>query len=333
MNYSERCTSALTLVAIASLGLLLFPFIAKPTGEDGSSSPQDRAAEYVLGQQDVLVIRIADFDEAPNTPVRIDPAGNIDLPLIGPLHAAGLTVPELRTQLTSKFSKYIRGPMVSVSVVEFHSQPVTVIGEVKSPGVHQIEGPKRLLEIISMAGGLTEAAGTKVTITRETASGPLPLPEARTELSGKYTVADIDLGVLIASGNPSKNIIIRPNDVISVSTADLIYVLGEVNKPGGYTLHSHSAVSVLEALGMAAGLEKTASPKNGRILRVVGDGKNRAEIRADVSKIMEGKSPDIALQSKDILFIPNNVPRAAALRAAEAAIQMGTGILIYHGLR
>jgi polysaccharide biosynthesis/export protein len=296
-------------------------------------APQDRAAEYLLGPQDQLAIRISDFDEAPIAPMRIDPAGNIDLPLIGPVHAAGLTVPELRTQLTSKYSKYIRGPVVGVSVVDFHSQPVTVIGEVKSPGVHQIEGPKRLLEIISMAGGLTDTAGSKVTITRETASGPIPLPETRTDLSGRYTVAEIDLGVLVASGAPSKNIIIRPNDVIVVSPADLVYVLGEVKKPGGYTLHAHTSVSVLEALGMAEGLDKTASPKNARILRVVGDGKDRAEIPIDVAKIMEGKSPDVPLQSKDVLVIPNNVPRAAALRSLEAAIQLGTGILIYHGLR
>ena len=333
MNYSERRTSTLTLIAIASVGFSLFPCAAKATEEPRMPSPQDRSAEYLLGPQDQLAIRISEFEEAPIAPMRIDPAGNIDLPLIGPVHAAGLTVPELRTQLTSKFSKYIRGPVVSVSVVDFHSQPVTVIGEVKQPGVHQVEGPKRLLEIISMAGGLTETAGSKVTITRETASGPIPLPETRTDLSGRYTVAEIDLGVLIASGAPSKNIIIRPNDVIAVSTADLVYVLGEVKKPGGYTLHSHTSVSVLEALGMAEGLEKTASPKKAWILRVVGDGKDRAEIPTDVAKIMEGKSPDVPLRSKDILVIPNNLPRAAAVKGLDAAIQLGTGVLIYHGLR
>src|SRR5262249_33657642 len=115
--------------------------------------------------------------------------------------------------------------------------------------------------------------------------------------------------------------------------AELIYVLGEVKKPGGFTLHSHARVSALEALAMANGLEKTARPKNARILRVVGDGKNRATIRTDLLRIIDGKSPDIPLQANDILLIPNNIPRAAALRGIEAAIQMGTGILIYRGLR
>jgi polysaccharide biosynthesis/export protein len=333
VNHSIIRTLALSLAAVASVGLSLFPCAARADDQTGEPSLRDSSTEYLLGPQDQLAIRIADLEESPSAPLRIDPSGNIDLPLVGPMHAAGLTISDLRAQLTNKFSKFIQEPVVSVSVLEFHSRPVTVVGQVKSPGVHQIEGPKRLLEIISMAGGLTEEAGSEVTITRELASGPLPLPEARTDLGARVTVARLELAGLMASSNPSRNIIIRPNDVISVSTADLVYVLGEVKKPGGFTLHSHATITLLEAIGMADGLDKTASPANARILRLSGEGKNRTEIRADISKIMEGKSPDITLQSNDILIVPNNVPRAAALRAMEAAIQMGTGILIYHGLR
>jgi polysaccharide export outer membrane protein len=331
VSHSERRN--LTLAVIASVGLSLFPGTALADDQISEPPLRDISTDYLLGPQDQLAIRITELDESSNAPLRIDPAGNIDLPLVGPLHAAGLTLSDLRTQLTQKFSKYIREPKISVSVLEFHSQPVTVVGQVKSPGIHQIEGPKRLLEIISMAGGLTEGAGSTVTITRELGSGPLPLPEARTDLSAKVTIAQMELAGLIDGRNPSRNILIRPNDVISISTADLIYVVGEVKKPGGFTLHSHTTVTLLEAIGMADGLEKSASPSNARVLRLSGEGTNRAEIRADISKIINGKSPDIRLQSNDILIVPNNVPRAASLRALEAAIQMGTGILIYHGLR
>jgi polysaccharide export outer membrane protein len=171
-----------------------------------------------------------------------------------------------------------------------------------------------------------------VTITREISSGPLPLADARTDVGGRFSVGEIELSGLISGSNPSKNIVIRPHDVVSVPAAELIYVLGEVKKPGGFTLHSHARVSALEALAMANGLEKTARPKNARILRVVGDGKNRATIRTDLLRIIDGKSPDIPLQANDILLIPNNIPRAVMLRGIEAAIQMGTGILIYRGL-
>src|SRR5262249_168640 len=128
-------------------------------------------------------------------------------------------------------------------------------------------------------------------------------------------------------------IIIRPNDILSVPAAELIYVLGEVGKPGGFTLHEHASISALEALAMANGLTlKTARPKNARVLRIVGDGNPRATIPMYISRIINGKSPDVPLQPKDILLIPNNVPHAAALRGIETAIQLGTGIIIYRGI-
>lgn len=298
-------------------------------------STGDAVAEYFLGPQDQLTVRVAELEDTPvpSAPVHIDPSGNIDLPLIGPIHAAGLTTTELRAQLIERYKKYIHEPTVSVSVSEFHSQPVTIVGAVKAPGVHQIEGPKRLLEVISMAGGLTDEAGAKVTITRELAAGPLPLAGTRTDLGGKFTVGDVDLRGLMASTHPSSNVLIRPNDVVSVSTAELVYVMGEVKKPGGFTLRTHTTISLLEALAMAEGPQNTARPSHSRVLRLTGEGQKREEIPVDVSKMMDGKSPDIPLQAYDILVVPNNVPRAASLRAIEAAVQLGTGILIYHGLK
>jgi polysaccharide export outer membrane protein len=330
MSYPKRCVSILPIAVIVTLGLAGLP---EPTSAaDQASGDDPTLTEYLLGAQDQLAIRIVNMEETPTAPMRIDPAGNIDLPLIGPVHAAGLTISELRTQIKEKYRKYVLDPVVNITVVEFHSQPVTVVGSVNLPGVHQIEGPKRLLEVISIAGGLKEEAGSKVTITRELSSGPLPLPDARTDVGGRFTIGEVDLSGLISASNPSRNIIIKPHDVVSVPAADLIYVLGEVKKPGGFTLHKHANIFALEALAMADGLEKTARPKHARILRVVGDGKNRTVINTDLSRIMDGKSPDVPLQANDILLIPNNIPHAAAMRAIEAAIQLGTGILIYRGL-
>ena len=330
MSYPKRCVSILPMAVIAALGLAWLP---EPTSAaDRASGDDPTLSEYLLGAQDQLAIRIVNLEETPTAPMRIDPAGNVDLPLIGPVHAAGLTISELRTQIKEKYRKYILDPVVNITVVEFHSQPVTVVGSVNSPGVHQIEGPKRLLEVISIAGGLKEQAGTKVTITRELSSGTLPLPDARTDVGGRFSVGEIDLVGLISAANPSRNITIKAHDIVSVPAADSIYVLGEVKKPGGFTLHAHANISALEAVAMANGLEKTARPKHARILRVVGDGQNRTIIRTDLSRIMDGKSPDIPLQANDILLIPNNIPHAAAMRALEVAIQLGTGILIYGSL-
>jgi polysaccharide biosynthesis/export protein len=341
MSYSKKCVTSLPMTVIVSLSLACFPGSTVAADQASSvetgladqvSSGETGLAEYLLGPQDLLAIRVMDLEEMGNASLRIDPAGNIDLPLVGPAHVAGLTISQFRALLVEKFRKYVLDPVVTVAVVEFHSQPVTVVGSVNSPGVHQIEGPKRLLEVISIAGGLRGEAGSKVIITRESSSGLLPIPDARNDVGGKFSVGEIELDGLISGKNPSKNIIIRPNDILSVPAAEVIYVLGEVGKPGGFTLHEHASISALEALAMANGPAKTARPKHAHILRVVGDGKPRATIPIDLSRILDGKSPDIPLQPKDILFVPNNVPHAAALRAMETAIQLGTGIIIYRGI-
>jgi polysaccharide export outer membrane protein len=331
MSYPKKCVSFPPMTVIVSLSLACF--LGSTAVADESSDGETSLAEYLLGPQDQLAIRVIDLEETPSTSTqfRIDPTGNIDLPLIGPIHAAGLTISQLRAQLVGKYRKYVIDPIVTVTVVEFHSQPVTVVGSVHSPGVHQIEGPKRLLEVIAIAGGLKEDAGSKVSITREASSGPLPLPDARNDVGGRFSVGEIDLAGLISGMTPSKNITIMPHDVLSIPTADVVYVLGYVKKPGGFTVHSHASVSALEALAMASGLDANAKPENARILRVVGDGKNRATIATDLKSIMDGKSPDIPLQADDILLIPNNVPRMLAIRAIEAAVAIGTGILIYRG--
>lgn len=330
MSYSKRCVTFLRLTVIMNLAMACFQ--GSIATADEASRADTSSAEYLLGPQDQLAIKVVDMEETPSTPLRIDPNGNVDLPLIGTVHAAGLTIGQLRAQLVEKYKKYIIAPVVTVAVVEFRSQPVTVVGSVHTPGVHQIEGPKRLLEVISLAGGLKDDAGAKVIITREASSGPLPLPNARNDVGGRFSVGEIELPGLIAGTTPSKNILIMPHDVVSVPAADLVYVLGEVTKPGGFTIHTHASISALEAVAMAGGAQKTAKREHSRILRVVGDGQVRATIPIDLAKIMDGKSPDVPLQADDILLIPNNVPRAAAIRAIEAIVTVGTGILIYHSI-
>src|SRR6516165_7272397 len=304
LGYSKKWVTSLPMTVIVSLSLACFPGSTVAADQESSvengladqaSSGETGLAEYLLGPQDLLAIRVMDLEEG-NVSLRIDPAGNIDLPLVGPTHVAGLTISQFRALLVEKFRKYVLDPVVTVSVVEFHSQPVTVVGSVGSPGVHQIEGPKRLLEVISIAGGLRGEAGSKVIITREHSSGPLPLPNARNDVGGKFSVGEIQLDGLISGRDPSKNIIIRPHDIVSVPAAEVIYVLGEVGKPGGFTLHEHASISALEALAMANGPAKTAKPKNARILRVVGDGKPRVTIPIDLSRILDGKSPDVPLE-------------------------------------
>ena len=287
------------------------------------------SADYVLGPEDQIHIHVVDMEDIPDKPIRIDPNGNIDLPLLGPIHASGMTAGQLRATVMDGLKRFVRSPMVSVSVVEFHSKPITVLGAVNNPGVHQVEGPRTLLEALSMAGGVRPDAGSTLTLTRKSESGPIPLQDARKSLDGKFSVATLDIDRLMAMKDPANNITVLPNDVISVSTAALIWVMGEVKKPGGFTLHSHEKISALQALAMAEGPQKTAAPKRASISREQEPGKPRVYLQADLSAIMQGKAPDVPLQANDILMSPNNEARNAALRAMELAIQIGTGVVIF----
>ncbi len=285
-------------------------------------------ADYVLGPGDQILVRVVNLDEIGDKPTPIDMSGHIHLPVAGTLKAAGLTVAQLQSALAAKVSKYVLAPDVSVSVVEFHSQPVSVIGSVKNAGVLQVQGRKTVVEMLSLAGGIDATAGSTVEITRRLDWGRIPLPDAHDDASGKYSVARINLKSLISARNPEENILVEPYDVISVPRAETVYVMGEVMKPGGFPLDSHEEVTVLQALSMAGGFDKTASGRKARLLRVNGND-SRAEVPIDLLKILDGKTADVAMLPNDILFVPNNFSKKAAIKAAETAVQIGTGVIVW----
>ena len=119
---------------------------------------------YLLGPDDQLEISGPELTESANKPARIDSEGNVQVPLLGRVHVAGMTVQETEQKLNKDLTKYIRDPQVVVSVSEIRSQPVSVLGAVNSPGVHQVQGHKTLLEMLSLAGGVRQDAGYSVPI-------------------------------------------------------------------------------------------------------------------------------------------------------------------------
>jgi polysaccharide export outer membrane protein len=286
-------------------------------------------AAYVLGPDDQIALQAPDIEEISGKPVRIDLGGNINLPLIGGVQAAGLTAVELQTRLKDRFKKYVKNPDITVSITEFRSQPVSVLGAVQNPGVYQLQGDKNLFGVLSLAGGLRPDSGATVKMTRRLQWGRLPLPNAADDPTGQYSVASIPLRSIMGAANPAENIAIKPQDVISVPRADMIYAVGAVRKSGGFVLGEHESISALQALALAEGLDRTASPQNAKILRTTENSPNRTEIPVDIKKILAGTSADIALKADDILFIPTSAAKNVALRTFEAAIQIGTGVAIY----
>jgi len=264
-------------------------------------------------------------------PFRVDPNGFIDLPLAGRLQVAGLPVEQLRNLLAARLAKFIDSPQITINVLEYRSEPVSILGEVTSPGVHQLQGPKRLIDVISAAGGLKPDAGPRLTITRQLKAGVLPLPGAHPDSSGQFTIADVSLEKITSGQNPQENIEVRANDVLSVPRASLVYVVGEVKKAGGVSLTSQESISLIRAVSLAEGLTHDAAPKKARILRASSEGLSEsAGTPVDLAEILSGKAPDLQLRANDVLFIPNNVPASAMKRAAEAAVQIATGVVIFH---
>jgi len=298
---------------------------ARQTADPGNQSQ----AAYTLGPDDQILIRALYAEEISEKPVMIGTNGYISLPMVGRLRASGLTVEQLETEIVSRLKPYVQDPQVSVSVVEFRSQPVSVLGAVANSGVVQLRGHKTLFEVISEAGGLKNEAGNTIKITRRKEFGPIPLASSVADRSGQFSVAEVSVKSVMEARNPQENIEVMPKDVVSIPRAELIYVIGSVKRAGGFVLNEREHISVLQALAMAEGLDRVASGGNARILRSSDDASTRTEIPVDVNKILAGKTSDVPMLANDILFIPNSAAKSATLRGVEAAIQVATGVVVW----
>jgi polysaccharide export outer membrane protein len=307
--------------------------IAAKVPHAGSESKEPPPDDYVLGPDDQISLWMADAEELNGKSLRIEGNGSVTVPLIGSVRAAGLTSRQLAREVAAKLERFYQNPQVVVSVTDYRSQPVSVIGAVNAPGVHQLQGRKTLVEMLSMAGGLRQDAGPYVVVTRRAEQGAIPLSNAAQDPSNQFSTAQIDLKSLTSAERPMDNISVKPNDIISVPRAHMVYVIGEVERTGGYVLNEGGSISVLRALSLAGGLKSTAAPKHARILRPTGEDTARQELQVDLGQLLAGKASDVTLRPDDILFIPNSRPKRAAMRAAEAAVETLTGVVIWRGGR
>jgi len=303
---------------------------APPPASTDAAPVSAPAPDYVLGSDDVISIKAMDAEEISSASIRIAPSGQISLPLLGRVTAAGLTIEALENELANRLKAYVIEPRVAVTVVEYRSQPVSVLGAVGQPGVLQLEGRKSLSEILAKAGGLRPEAGDIIKITRKAERGMIPLPSAVMDATGKFSVAEVRLSGIIHATSPEDNILVRPNDVISVPRAALVFVIGEVRRPGGFVLNERRTISGLHALAMAEGLGQTAAANKAVIVRNTEAGE-RVEIPANLSEILKGKQADVELLPDDILFVPNNKAKAVLGQVGQTAISAMTSAAIYRG--
>jgi polysaccharide export outer membrane protein len=268
-----------------------------------------------------------EFDTQPH---RVDRDGTLGLPLIGRVRAEGLTLSELEERVSGELKKQVLRPQVVTSLAEARVAPVSVIGAVNTPGTQQVQGQKTLFDVLAAAGGVKVDAGNVVTITRRKQDGPLNLPNVSEDPATGRLTAAVSLHELVNLHNPTSNILVRPYDEISVSSAQLIYVMGDVKKAGGFTLSEGRSMSVLEALSLAEGLAPNAASKSTRILRK--NGADREQIPVKLNKILAGKLKDVQLVPDDILYVPDNTSRRVTTKTLEAAMQTISGVIIWRGL-
>lgn len=312
-----------------------------------SSSHVPPPSEYVIGAGDLVNVQVFDVPEL-SRELRVSQTGTIGIPLVPVrLQIAGLTEIQTERKITEvlEANGLISHPEVSVTVKEKKSRPITIVGAVAHPMVYQADRQVTLIDVLAQAGGITADASDHVIVTRperdasqdaaqsvepagsgtekSTAPEPSQIPPPLTN------TITINLGQILEAGDMANNVFIQPGDVVTVPHAGIVYVLGAVGKPGGYTVSNDRAqLSTLKVLSLAGGLERTAKSDRAVIVRKDATGQQH-EVEVDLKKVMKFEAEDVQLRPSDILYVPRSVAKQAAARAAEIATAVGTGILIY----
>jgi polysaccharide export outer membrane protein len=301
-----------------------------PSSERSAPLLRGSNSDYVLGPGDQISLVVPGLeDEYTQKVFRIDASGDMTLPLAGRVHASGLSSAALEHELETRLSGVLKAPQVVVSIAAFGSQPVSVLGSVRTPGIVQLQGKKSLFEVLSMAGGLQPDAGYQVQVTRSLANGLIPVENVQKDQAAQVSLASIRLKDIINRPNANQNIEILPGDTISVPKAGLVYVVGAVAKPGGFPLDENESLSALQVVSLAEGLQPLSAPAKARLLRSVPGSSNRTEIAVNLNSMMSGKSTDLQLHADDILFIPSSKAKKTGIRTIDAIVNAATYASVY----
>ncbi|MBN2467641.1 MAG: polysaccharide biosynthesis/export family protein [Deltaproteobacteria bacterium] len=257
---------------------------------------EKKEKDYEIGPEDVLEVMVWDHDDLTRE-LYVSQEGDFSYPLIGKVHAAGLTISQLEEEIKKRLSgRFIINPQVTITVKEYKSKRVFVLGEVggstasgQGPGTYPLAGKTTLMDVLSQAGGPTRDAGTEVIIIRpKNAPGnPVSLAEAKKDEIIKVSLKSI------LEGDPSQNIYLEPNDTIYVSKANYFFVYGEVNKPGRYNLEE--GTTILKAITTAGGVTEKAAVNRTKVVREKSGGKTEISVKMN--------DP---VEPEDIIMVPES---------------------------
>lgn len=285
-----------------------------PATENQEPAQQSSQAPTItIGPGDLLNIDVFDTPELSGT-TRVNQNGEANLTVVGAIHLAGLTANQAARRVEQELRS--RGlmidPHVSVSISEYASQGATLMGEVHSPGIYPTLGSRKLMDMIALGGGPTLLAGkTAIIIHRNDPTHPI----------------DVSLAQNAKSLSDQENPVILPGDTIVIGKAGIVYILGSVNKPGGYLIDNNEHLSLMQAMTLAGGWGPTAATSQVRLIRKVPEG--REEIRLDLKHVAYGKQADLKVADGDIVFVPSSFGKTLGYRGLEAIITAAQDVAVY----
>lgn len=287
--------------------LLIFLFLAR-TGLAATTET------LLIGPGDRLFIHVTDTPEIDQHPSVTD-AGEIPVIGAGNVSVLGLTPAEAAIVIHDRLisAHYMNHPEVTVSIEQYATQNASVLGEVKAAGLYPIATPRSILDVLAMAGGLNDIADRNILIQRHGDS----------EHSVHYLFSNN------AEQAVAHQTMVNPGDTVIVPKAGIVYILGDVNRPGGYVMaNNESKMTVLQALAIAGGLTKSAKLKHTRLMRTEPNGMH-SDRQLSIGNLQTGKTQDVAMLPGDVLYVPFSFARNTATMGAASIASAAASAAVY----
>lgn len=299
---TERLLVRALIAAICAASCMLSPLFG---------CAQVAQESLLLSPGDLIHILVFDVPQLEQH-ARIADSGKCTLALIGEVGVSGLTPTEAAQRISGMLARggYMRQAQVSVVVEQYASADIAVSGQVQHPGTYMVTTPRNLLDVLSMAGGMTAAADIHITVKRR---------GGQREIVYADIPNDADAALLNA-------VLVYPGDLVIVPKAGIVYVLGDVAHPGGYVMSDDAQLSVLQVIAMANGTTKTAAENHARLVRQTAVGP--IDLPISLKAMEKGSQADIALQPEDVLYIPYSTAKNIML-GASAILSSTGGAAIY----
>jgi polysaccharide biosynthesis/export protein len=296
------------------------------TKRNSTDAPAAMQTASMLVPSDITKLRLAPgfmlglnvLDDADFTgSYRIDELGNLYLPIVGNMHVAGKTISEARAQIRNRLLRdaILKDPQVILTLLEYTAPEVTIIGEVGSPGRYPLLAPHKLVDVLTFAGGPTTMAGNEIQIMHGS-------------LGSKPALIHYSKG---SDPKLVENVLVYPGDTIQVKRAGIVYVLGAVNRPGGYLMQEENTLNILQAISLANGTSVSAKTSTIYVLRKNADG-TVENIALPYKKIIQGKYANMQLRSQDIVYMPASMIKTIFANSGQAIFSSAATSAIYVGM-